>query len=159
MNELFQKIKHDKLGIFIGIILTAVVFYGVYTYRLSIQEPVTVVKGAKNYTVARGESFLLCRTVNYDRTTSLEITRVLVKEKENSIFDVDFPKVFVHRVKGLKKICREVYIPGTVSLGNWKLETLLTIYTPPFWRHTYSIPSINLKIIDKKCHKQQKDMK
>jgi len=149
MSDLVKKIWDDKLGIFIGLILTSIMFYLTYTYYQSRQKTVIVTDTYNSYAVTKGKSFLLCRDVIYTKRTKLEIERALVQQRNMGKYTMDFPKIFVDRDKGEYKICREIYVPKTICNGKWTLETTLIKHTSPFWRFAYKIKPINLYIKDK----------
>jgi len=146
MSELIKRVIHDKWGIVIGIILSALMFYLFYTFYQSRQRTVVVTDAYSSYIVNRGKSFLLCRNVEYKKPTKIEIVRALVQQKNVESYDIDFPKIFVKRNKGTYRICREIYVPKLINSGEWALETTLVKHTPPLWRFAYKIKPVHLYI-------------
>jgi len=147
MKRIFKQILTDKLAILIG--STMLLLF--WTFVLSTQNPIIITHNPNGeIVVKRGTSFLLCRTVEYTRDVDLDISRALTAEPDEDdkivVAPVIFPTVYVPRKKGLKNICRSVLIPDDTHPGKWDFRTYIVTYTPPWWRHSFELPMVKLRI-------------
>lgn len=144
MMNRFKTAISDKLAWVISLSLTIFM----YTFALSLYSPLTITGLTFNPSeIKAGESFRLCRTLEYTRDTSVEISRALTRNLEDGTVDtVSFQSIFVPRKRGIKTVCRDIVIPTWVTEGDWVFRTYVRVTTPPFWFTSFEIESLNIKV-------------
>lgn len=143
-NRLITMLK-DKLGIFIGVILTALL----YTFTLSFVNPVIITNApTEQIVVTAGKTFVLCRTVEYTRGTEITISRALTREIElDTLETINFDNITMPKKKGKQHICRNIRIPPTIPSGIWDFHTYIKVYTTPWWYTSFESPTISMRVI------------
>ena len=137
---------HDWVGLMLGTLASIIV----WSYYISTTPPLKILETPENQIVATvGESFLLCRKVEYIRDVVITITRELVRESDNIVNTTgNFTKETANREIGVYTICRDIEMPDKLKTGIYSFKTSLTTKTL-FWTNTFSIPDVNLRVRQK----------
>jgi len=145
MKIQLYKMLHDKLGIFIGLIISVLL----YTFAVAMTSPLVVTNTPKEQIVVEaGKTFILCRDVEYTRDTEVTISRALTREIDDGYLEtVNFDNITVPRTVGKKHICRSIRIPSDTPSGVWTFHTYLKVYTTPWWYTNFETPTVNLRVV------------
>ena len=146
-TKIYKKLNqflHDKLGIFIGTVLTILL----YTFAVSMTSPVVVTNSPQEQLVVKaGETFILCRDVEYTRDTEVTISRALTREVDDGLLEtINFDNITVPRKVGKQHICRNIRIPSDTPVGAWTFHTYIKAYTTPWWYTSFETPTVNLRV-------------
>ena len=134
----------DWLGILIGVVLSLTLWSFIQSQRPAV---VVLTTPKEPIVVFSGQPFTLCRKVEYLRDAKMEMSKALIKNKDNGdIVTLNFPSVAFERTKGVQTICRTMVMPQGISLGLWELHTYLTAQYPPFWHRDSETPIVQLYV-------------
>ena len=137
-----KRIFTDWLGISIAIGLTALFWSFIQSQQPSLKILTTPKEPIVTFA---GRPFTLCRKVKYLRDCKVEMSKALIKNKNNGdMVTINFPTVTFERSKGTQTICRSMVLPQGLSLGEWELHTYINVRYPPFWRHDFEAPIVKL---------------
>lgn len=142
--KIANQFLHDKLGMFIGAILTVLL----YTFSVSLISPVIVTNTPQEQlAVQAGGTFVLCRDVEYVRDTEITLSRALTREVDDGLLEtINFDNITVPRKTGKKRICRNIRIPKDTPAGVWTFHTYYRVSTTPFWYSSFETPTVNLRV-------------
>lgn len=154
MKKIFFR---DTTGTLIGICIA--IFISTFAY--SQRTIVTINKDPfQPILVYNNKAFTYCREVEYKEDVILTINKTLIKNMSNNeIISISYPTKVTHRDDGVYSVCKTMTLPFTLEEGLWKIKTLISYKTFPFWENTVEISDLVIKVKNKKKRKYTKRKK
>ena len=139
-----KQVMSDKLGLFIGSIMTLLIWSFLYSFI----NPITITNSPSGIIdVYQDKDFMLCRDIEYSRETSVRMSRACTKDNDSGVIEtISFSEIFLTRPKGNYKVCRMVKMPDNIPEGLWQLHTYMEVYTFPFWKHSWEAPVVFIRV-------------
>jgi len=148
LKILFLESFRSKTAWFFGIILYLILGTIVYSYVLSLDNPIKVITNpTMPEGVIAGDKYELCRVVEYTRRAKVDVGRSLTQTIDGQIHTISYPSFTLIREKGRYFICRDIEIPSGLNKGIWTVHTYLTIHTPPFWKTNIETKQFQIEVL------------
>jgi len=148
MKLLFLESFRSKSAWVWGIFLYLVGAFIVYTYILSLYNPIKIIDNPTiPQGVIAGDSFEICRIVDYSRRAKVDVGRSMTQTRNKQTHTLSYPSFSLIRKKGRYFICRDIKLPEDMNGGIWTVHTYLTIHTPPFWKTNIETKKFQINVL------------
>lgn len=146
-----KKLAHDWILAVLASISVLWIFVFVWSYLFHAYMP-AVKSETYNVTmpshVYAGETFSLCRKMEFTRNVDIGISRWMTTVKGGTEINISLPHSEVTRNKGKVTQCRPVTVPEYAPPGIYTIHTTANYITWPFWSSSVVMPDLEITVME-----------